>query len=250
MSLGASKKSASSSLIPSLNYHTTRAMKFSLKWLGEFIDTSPFFKDPMLLGNQLTQAGLELDSLENQQQKYDKILIAQIESSQKHPQADRLNICQVTTGQKTYSVVCGAKNYKLGDKVILTQVGAKLSKGIKIKKSKIRGIESEGMLASKSELGFPSSEEGIWILPESAQLGQSFSQYFGLDDVLLDIAIPPNRSDCLSHKGLAREIACLFSLSLKKAPISKPKAPVSSVFNPLCLSKFRILRLAPVIVPL
>ena len=189
-------------------------MKFSLKWLGEFIETSSFFKEPEKLAHKLTQAGLELDSVEDQ--RHDHIVIAQIESVTKHPQADRLTLCEVKTDQKTYSVVCGAKNHKAGDKVLLTKEGAKLPGGLKIKKSKIRGIESEGMLASKSELGFSTEEEGIWILPESAPLGQSFSEYKGLDDVLFEISIPPNRSDCLSHKGLAREIACLFSLNFKE----------------------------------
>ncbi len=188
-------------------------MKFSLNWISDFIETKAFFDKPEKLGTALTLSGLEVDSFEDQRELFKNIFITEIQSSEQHPQADRLSLCKVFDGLKNYTVVCGAKNYKVGDKVILALPGAVLAGGLKIKKSRIRGIESEGMLLSRSELAFPDEEDGIWVLPEKALLGQSFSDRMALKDVIFEITIPPNRSDCLSHRGLAREIACLFSLS-------------------------------------
>ncbi|MBC6415827.1 MAG: phenylalanine--tRNA ligase subunit beta [Bdellovibrionales bacterium] len=191
-------------------------MKFSLKWLGDYIETASFFKNPKKLADALTQAGLELDFFEDQASLFQGIVTAQIVSVKKHPKADRLTVCEVKTEQDLYSVVCGAKNHGAGDKVVLVQAGASLANGLKIKKTRIRGVLSEGMLASRFELGFKDEkEEGIWILPKEAPLGKDFAKYNQLDDILFEIAIPPNRFDCLSHKGLAREISTLFSLPLK-----------------------------------
>ena len=198
-------------------------MKFSLKWLGDFIEVKQFFNEPEILAQTLTQAGLEVDAFEDQKAQFENLVVAQIESVEKHPQADRLTICKVSTGDKSHSIICGAKNHKVGDKVVLAKPGAILPGDFKIKKSRIRGVESEGMLASRSELGFdPKDEEkGIWIFPEEAKTGESFAKQKGLEDVVFNISVPPNRSDCLSHKGLAREISCLFSIpfSIKKFSI-------------------------------
>ena len=187
-------------------------MKFSLKWLSDFIETEGFFKKPSQLSAALTQSGLEVDSFEDQKAQFANVVTAQIESIEKHPQADRLTVCKVKTDSQAYSIVCGAKNHKQGDKVVLAKAGAVLPGDFKIKKSRIRGMDSEGMLASRSELGFDSKEEGIWILPKETELGKDFSELQGLDDIIFEIAVPPNRPDCLSHKGLAREISSLFSI--------------------------------------
>lgn len=257
-----------------------------MKWLGDFIEMADFWTAPQKLAEGLTQVGIEVDSFEDQKARFDKLLIAQIVSVKKHPQADRLSVCEVQsevqTDQKSFSIVCGAKNHKAGDKVVLALPGAILANGLKIKKSRIRGEDSEGMLVSQAELGLetvaglktgqavknfvdenkaaqqvesfagvssgkssthfePSSqnEEGIWILPPSAPLGQSLAEYKNWDDILFDITVPPNRSDCLSHKGLAREVSSLFSLPLKKEnqiPLSKseklePKLNSKSYFS-------------------
>ena len=199
-------------------------MKFSLKWLADFIEVEAFFKEPSKLATALTQSGLEVEAFEDQKAQFANVVTAQIESIQKHPQADRLTVCQVKTNIQTYSIVCGAKNYKAGDKVVLAQIGAVLPGDFKIKKSRIRGVDSEGMLASRSELGFDSKEEGIWILPENTELGKSFAELEALDDIIFEIAIPPNRSDCLSHKGLAREISALFSIPFSQKEFSIEKA--------------------------
>ncbi|MCZ0933210.1 MAG: phenylalanine--tRNA ligase subunit beta, partial [Oligoflexia bacterium] len=195
-------------------------MKFSLKWLDDFIEVQPFFKDPGQLATALTQSGLEVDSFEDQKAQFKNIVTAQIKSEQKHPQADRLTVCQVKTDAQTYSIVCGAKNHKAGDKVVLAKIGAVLQGDFKIKKSRIRGVDSEGMLVSRSELGFDSKEEGIWILPKKTELGKSLAELEGWNDVIFEITVPPNRSDCLSHKGLAREISALFSIPFSQKEFS------------------------------
>ena len=199
-------------------------MKFSLKWLGDFIETGVFFKDPGQLATALTQSGLEVDAFEDQKAQYENVVTAQIEFVQKHPQADRLTVCKVKTDTQAYSIVCGAKNHKEGDKVVLAKIGAVLPGDFKIKKSRIRGMDSEGMLASRSELGFDSKEEGIWILPEKTELGKNFAELESLDDIIFEITVPPNRSDCLSHKGLAREISALFSIPFSQKEFSIERA--------------------------
>ena len=128
-------------------------MKFSLKWLGDFIEVKQFLEEPENLAKALTTAGLEVESFEDQKDRLKNVVIAQLESVEKHPQADRLTLCKVSTGSKIYSVVCGAKNHKRGDKVVLAKPGAVLPGGFSIKKTRIRNIDSEGMLASKTELG-------------------------------------------------------------------------------------------------
>ena len=210
-------------------------MKFSLKWMGDFIETDLFFKDPSRLATALTQSGLEVDAFEDQKAQFANVVSAQIDSVQKHPQADRLTVCQVKTDKQTYSIVCGAKNHKAGDKVVLAKVGALLPGDFKIKKSRIRGVESEGMLASHSELGFESKEDGILILPQETELGKNFADLEGLDDIIFEITVPPNRSDCLSHKGLAREISALFALPFSQKEFSIKRSDNTSIKNSLAV---------------
>ena len=214
-------------------------MRFSLKWLGDFIETRSFFEEPQKLADRLTEAGIEVDSFEDQKSRFDNIKVAKILSVKKHPQADRLTLCQVSTSRdetKTLDIVCGAKNHKAGDKVVLALPGAVLPNGLKIKKSRIRGENSEGMLASKEELDLKETEkeEGIWILPSSAPVGESLAKYKKWDDILLEIAVPPNRSDVLSHRGLAREISSLFSISLKKERAKKSFLKTDSKLDAQC----------------
>lgn len=197
-------------------------MKFSLKWLGDFIEIKPFLEDPESLARALTQAGLEVESFEDQKADFKDLVIAELQSVEKHPQADRLTLCKVSTGSESYSIVCGAKNHKVGDKAVLAKPGAVLPGDFIIKKTRIRNVESEGMLASRTELGLDleNKDAGIWILPKEARVGQSLSAYLELEDVIFDVSVQPNRSDCLSHKGLAREISCLFSLPFLEKKLS------------------------------
>ena len=193
-------------------------MKFSINWLNDFVKVSDFISKPDKLCESLTRAGLEIEAVENFKEQFKNVVVGEILSVDKHPNADRLTLCKVSTGKNTYSIVCGAKNHKAGDKVALALEGAVLPGDFKIKKAKVRGEESEGMLASASELGLESNnkEDGILILDPKSKPGTDFATHYGLNDVVLDVNVTPNRSDCLSHLGLAREVSCLFDRSFSK----------------------------------
>ena len=178
-----------------------------------------FLSQPELLTEKLTQAGLELESIQNFAKPFHKVVVAKILSVEKHPNADRLTLCQVSTGKKTYSIVCGAKNHKEGDKVALALEDALLPGDFKIKKTKVRGEISEGMLVSAFELGLESKNDkqaGILILDSKAKVGENFASHYDLDDVVIDLNVTPNRADVLSHLGLAREVSCLFDRKFTK----------------------------------
>jgi len=194
-------------------------MKFSVNWLREFIDLP---ENPEEIADLLTRAGVETENIESRGAKVDKVIVSQITESSRHPNADRLSVCEVEDGSGTKrQLVCGATNYKVGDKVPLALPGAKLPNGTEIRKSKIRGVESEGMLCSPIELGFGEDASGLLILSPNTKIGVSISDLFP-SDTILDVEITPNRGDLLSHFGLAREIAALSRKKLKStAPESK-----------------------------
>jgi phenylalanyl-tRNA synthetase beta chain len=185
-------------------------MKLSLKWLGRYIEVGTYLKDPQRLAALLTNGGLEVEGIANQAKDFDFVVIGKILEKNKHPNADNLTLCLVDVGDgNPRKIVCGAKNHNQGDKVVVSLPGAILPGNFVIKLSKIRGEESQGMLCSRKELGLTGESDGILILPPDATVGISFAKYFKLDDVILDIKVTPNRSDCLSHFGFAREIAGL-----------------------------------------
>src|ERR1700694_1079511 len=187
-------------------------MKFSVNWLREFVDLPDKIDK---LADLLTLAGVEIEAIEERGAKIDKVIVAQITASSQHPNADRLTVCEVDDGSGTKrQIVCGAKNYKVGDKVPLALPGAKLPNGLEIKKSKLRGVESEGMLCSPIELGLGEDASGLLILSQEAKVGASIADLFPSDTVL-DVEIPPNRGDLLSHFGLAREISALVGQPLR-----------------------------------
>lgn len=191
-------------------------MKISLNWLNEYVDITEYFQAPEKLADILTQAGLEVESIENQAQQFKNIVVGEIVEMSKHPDADKLTLCQVKVqNNKSLPIVCGAKNHKQGDKVVVAQIGAVLPGDFKIKKSKIRGVESQGMLCSQKELGMSEEGSGIMILDPTAPVGIEFSEFYKLNDVIMDLSVTPNRADCLSHFGLAREIACLTKKQVK-----------------------------------
>ena len=181
-------------------------MKFSLNWLREFVDLP---KSAEEIAELLTRAGVETENIETRGAKIDRVIVAQITASSRHPNADRLTVCEVddASGAKR-QIVCGATNYKVGDKVPLALPGAKLSNGLEIRKSKLRGVESEGMLCSPIELGLGEDASGLLILSREAKVGAPIADLFP-SDTILDVEITPNRGDLLSHFGLAREIAAL-----------------------------------------
>ena len=187
-------------------------MKFSVNWLREFVDLP---KNPEEIAELLTRAGIETKNIETRGVKIDNVIVSQITASSRHPNADRLTVCEVDdgTGAKR-QIVCGATNYKVGDKIPLALPGAKLPNGIEIRKSKLRGVESEGMLCSPIELGLGEDASGLLILSPHAKIGAPIADLFPADTIL-DVEITPNRGDLLSHFGLAREIAALSGKKLK-----------------------------------
>jgi phenylalanyl-tRNA synthetase beta chain len=206
-------------------------MKFSVNWLREFVDLP---ENPEEVADLLTRAGVETENIETRGGKIEQVIVSQIVASSRHPNADRLSVCEVDDGSGTkQQIVCGATNYKVGDKVPLALPGAKLPNGLEIRKSTLRGIESEGMLCSPIELGLGEDASGLLILSPDAKVGAPIADLFPTDTVL-DVEITPNRGDLLSHFGLAREIAALTGKKLKataresKIPVKKTGVTITS----------------------
>ncbi len=195
-------------------------MQFSLSWLRQHIDLTLSVED---LCKKLDEIGLEVESFEDSSQKYKDFIVAEVISAEHHPNADSLRICKVNTGSEVLNVVCGAANARTGIKVILAKVGATVPNGsFIIKKSKIRGIESEGMMCSADELDlmydprFNGIIDGIIELGDTATVGMDFSEYSGLNEVIIEVALTPNRrKDCASVYGIARDLAAAGVGTLK-----------------------------------
>ena len=197
-------------------------MKFSVNWLGEFVDLP---KTPEEIADLLTRAGVETENIETRDAKIGNVIVSQITASSRHPNADRLTVCEVDDGSGVKrQIVCGATNYKVGDKVPLALPGTKLPTGTEIRKSKLRGVDSEGMLCSPIELGLGEDASGLLILSPEAKVGAPITDLFP-SDTILDVEITPNRGDLLSHFGLAREVAALTGKKLKSTP-REAKIPV------------------------
>ena len=179
-------------------------MKVTYNWLREFVD---FELTPEELAEHLTMLGLEVESIEHIGADLDDVIVAVVEERAQHPNADKLSLCRVNNGKEIISVVCGAQNFKSGDRVALAQVGSTLPGDFKIKRSKIRGEESFGMLCSEKELALADDSSGIMVLPPDLPLGIPVFEALGIKDVLFEIGLTPNRADCLSVIGIAREIA-------------------------------------------
>nr|WP_320050765.1 phenylalanine--tRNA ligase subunit beta [uncultured Desulfuromonas sp.] len=187
-------------------------MNVTYKWLKEFVD---FDLDGDQLSHRLTMAGLEVDYMERLGEGLDTVIVARLEQVETHPDADKLTMCQVNTGSEIIPVVCGAKNHKQGDLVALAQVGSVLPGDFKIKKSKIRGAVSQGMLCSEKELGLAEESEGILILSKDLPLGIPVFEALDLKDIRYEIGLTPNRADCLSVAGIAREVAAMVGKSME-----------------------------------
>jgi phenylalanyl-tRNA synthetase beta chain len=187
-------------------------MKFSVNWLREFVELPASVDE---LAELLTMAGVEIEGIEKRGANFDNVVVAQIKASEQHPNADRLSVCQVDDGSgQVRQIVCGAKNYKPGDKVPLALPGAILVGDLKIKPSKLRGVESQGMLCSPSELGLSQESDGLLILSPEAKIGAPIASLFP-EDTIFDVEITPNRGDLLSHFGLAREISAIVGQPLR-----------------------------------
>lgn len=188
-------------------------MKISYNWLKEYVNID---LSPEELAEKLTSAGVVVEHVTPAFEAIDSVVVAQIKEIVKHPDADKLSITQIDNGKEILQVVCGASNIKVGQKIPLAQVGTVLPGDFKIKKSKIRGVESFGMLCSGEELGLDLElEDGILILPEDSQIGVPIGDALGLNDYILLLDLTPNRSDCLSILGVAKEVAALTGQEFK-----------------------------------
>jgi phenylalanyl-tRNA synthetase beta chain len=203
-------------------------MIVTYNWLKEFVD---FDLPPAELADLMTMLGLEVERQEPCGEGMDEVVVAVVEEKAQHPNADKLSLCKVNNGKEILSIVCGAQNFKAGDKVALAQIGAVLPGDFRIKRSKIRGEESFGMLCSEKELGLAAESAGIMILPPEAQLGMKLFDALGLKDTVFEIGLTPNRADCLSVVGVAREIAAKLGKKLRFEHCSAQEsgAPIASM---------------------
>ncbi len=201
-------------------------MIISENWLREWVNPEI---DSSQLIEQLTMVGLEVKTVEPASAKLENVIVGEVLAVEPHPEADKLSLCQVSNGKNTVEVVCGASNARQGLKVAFAQIGAALP-GLKVKKVKIRGVESNGMLCSASELGIAEISEGIIELPADAPSGTSIYEYLGLDDNLIELELTPNRGDCISLAGVAREVSAINNVDLKDASGKIIKATIEDDF--------------------
>jgi len=192
-------------------------MKVPYSWLADWVDVPWEARE---LGSRLTMSGFELDALEPAAPPFTQVVVAEIVSAERHPQADKLQICRVSTGQgsELLQIVCGAPNARAGLKTALAMVGASLPGGMEIRAAKLRGAESAGMLCSAKELGLSDSSAGIVEFAADAPLGTSVRDYLELNDTVLELNITANRGDAMSIIGIAREVAALAGKKLKEQP--------------------------------
>ncbi len=195
-------------------------MRVSYEWLSQYIDLQDI--TPQQLAEKLTRSGIEVDIVEPRNQGVTQTVVGYVEHKEKHPQADKLNVCTVNVGQEeTLQIVCGAANVAAGQKVPVALVGATLPGGVKIKNAKLRGVESRGMICSAKELGIndkllpKEQQEGILVLPQDWELGQDILPLLGLEDTVLELDLTPNRSDCLSMIGVAYEVAAILGRKVR-----------------------------------
>ena len=200
-------------------------MKFSENWLRTWVNPALSSEE---LSHLLTMAGLEVEAMEKVAPAFNSVVVAEVISVDKHPDADRLNVCQVNAGESSpLTIVCGAANVKAGIKVPCARIGAVLPNDFRIKQAKVRGIDSFGMLCSSKELGLAEESDGLWILPEEAPAGEDLRRYLDLDDNLYTLKLTPNRSDCSGIAGIAREVAALTGCEINPVSVADIPAALS-----------------------
>ncbi|MGO0693059.1 phenylalanine--tRNA ligase subunit beta [Pseudomonas guariconensis] len=192
-------------------------MKFSEQWLRGWVNPQ-VSRDELVA--RLSMAGLEVDSVTPAAGQFSGIVVGEILATEQHPDADKLRVCQVSNGQETFQVVCGAPNARPGIKIPFAMIGAELPGDFKIKKAKLRGVESFGMLCSAAELQISEENDGLLELATDAPVGEDIRQYLNLDDASIEIGLTPNRGDCLSIAGLARDVSALYDV-----PVTRPQVP-------------------------
>src|ERR1041384_2833344 len=201
-------------------------MKVTLNWLKQYVDFSWSSEE---LSERLTMLGIEVEGVQKVIGEFEGIVVAQVITRDKHPNADKLSLCRVNDGKGERQIVCGAHNFKAGDKVPLILPGSTLpaksgKPPLTIKVGKIRGVESQGMMCSPQELGLPDQVDGLLILREDAKVGQPFAEFLGRarGDVVYDLEITPNRPDLNSVIGIAREIAAVTGHPLRLPQVADP----------------------------
>ncbi len=197
-------------------------MRLSLNWLRDFVDVAV---SPEVLAERLTMAGFEVEAMETLTPDFSGVVVGRVLKVEPHPQADRLVVTEVEDGRRTYRVVCGAPNVEAGRLYPFAPPGAVLSGQRELKAVKLRGVLSEGMLLAEDELGLSDDHTTLMDLPQDLPLGHDLAEALGLTDVVLEVAVTPNRPDCLSVLGLAREVAALLRLPLRHPDIDFPEAP-------------------------
>src|SRR5512134_3042923 len=205
-------------------------MRISLQWLSEWLDGA--LPAPRELASRLTMAGLEIEGVSSAAPPLPGVVVGEVVSREKHPNADTLSLCTVDTGAGRVQVVCGAPNARAGMKAPFAGVGAKLPGGLEIRQARLRGLDSFGMLCSARELGLSDESSGLLELSPELTTGTPLVEALGLDDTILEVNLTPNRGDCMSVLGIAREVATLTGLRLtgpklgRHAPGSDERFPV------------------------
>ncbi|MCH2353098.1 MAG: phenylalanine--tRNA ligase subunit beta [Pseudomonadales bacterium] len=202
-------------------------MKFSEKWLRTWVDPNIGTDE---LCDQLTGAGLEADAVETVVDEFTGVVIGEILELHAHPNADRLSVCTVFDGSEEFSVVCGAPNARVGLKTAFARVGSELSNGLEIQPTKLRGVQSYGMLCSAKELGISDDHDGIMELSNTLSPGLELREALDLEEVSIDLDLTPNRGDCFSVRGVAREVAVLNRMSMNEPVISEVPASTETIF--------------------
>tara|TARA_R110001599_G_scaffold353742_2_gene596100 strand:- start:94639 stop:97014 length:2376 start_codon:yes stop_codon:yes gene_type:complete len=202
-------------------------VKISEQWLREWVDPVLTSEE---LAHQITMAGLEVEAIEPVAGSFSGVVVARIVSAEPHPDADKLRVCQVETGNETVQIVCGAPNARVGLMAPLARLGAVLPGDFKIKAAKLRGVESQGMLCAGQELGLSEERDGLMELAADAPLGADLRAYLALDDKIIEIGLTPNRADCLSMAGIAREVGLLNKLPVTAPPFANIAATIDTIF--------------------
>ena len=189
-------------------------MKISLNWIKDYVNLDGITTDEIV--DKLTMSGLEVEDYIDESKIYSGIIVGLVKEVEKHPDADKLTVCTVYDGKSDLKVICGAPNVAKGQNVVFAQIGSKIPQGeMEIKKVKIRGVESNGMICAEDELELSDDHSGIMILDDQFSAGTPISEALNLNDVILDIAITPNRPDALSHIGVARDLSAIFNRDLR-----------------------------------
>ncbi len=205
-------------------------MKISLNWIKEYINLDGISVEEIV--DKLTMSGLEVEDVVNQNEIYKNFIVAEVKSVVKHPNADKLSICEVFDGKETLQVICGASNVAANQKVVFAPVGSIIPNGnFEIKKAKIRGVESFGMICAEDELLLSDDHSGIMVLNDDLIPGTLITEALGLNDVILEIAVTPNRPDALSHIGVARDLSAIFNreLTLPEINLTESELPADNI---------------------